>query len=474
MFDMSNDSNLFRTAEQFEEIGATLRGNHWFVATDARSNNQDIQAGEWLPLYEAKMMHQFDHRWATYEPLKVATAKKKVGELASRDVTLEEKQDPNFCVMPRYWIHGTEVGKKQSDGNTWNLGYRDICRSTDVRTCISSILPQSASSGIYLIKSTRSFFESSLLLATMNSFAFDYVVRQKTGGTHLSLNYFTQLPIFRPFDIYTNLKQHQLLNHVTSNAIGLVAVGTDMMDSLPELQKYNVSLSHSSRFQIRAELDAVMFHLYGIKRDDVSYIMETFPIVKRKDIQQYGSYKTKETILEIYDAMAECIKNGTSYESPLDPPPGYGIELPKLPPLVDYVAPEVVNSAKKPTPKPKASNPAQTGMSFRSVADTPKPKLASPTVQASATEPKPIPTPPPPPKTEWPEDVALRPIKTNEDGSVLYVKVKGSDGSVVIPKATLHWSKQTGDTKLFYVRPVDGSGDRKILSPPAVVVKWKG
>ena len=113
-------------------------------------------------------------------------------------------------------------------------------------------------------------------------------------------------------------------------------------------------------------------------------------------------------------------------------------------------------------------------MSFRSVADTPKPKLASPIVQASATKPKPIPTPTPPPKTEWPADVALKPVKTNEDGSVLYVKVKGSDGSVVIPKATLHWSKQTGDTKLFYVRPVDGSEDRKIVSPPAVVVRWKG
>jgi hypothetical protein len=129
---------------------------------------------------------------------------------------------------------------------------------------------------------------------------------------------------------------------------------------------------------------------------------------------------------------------------------------------------------KKPAPKPKASSPGQTGMSFRSVADTPKPKLASPIVHATVPEPKPIPTSPPPPKTEWPKDVALKPVKTNEDGSVLYVKVKGSDGSVVIPKATLHWSKQTGDTKLFFLRPVDGSGDRKILSPPAVVVKWKG
>ena len=78
------------------------------------------------------------------------------------------------------------------------------------------------------------------------------------------------------------------------------------------------------RFQIRAELDAAIFHLYGIKRDDVAYIMETFPIVKRKDIQQYGTYRTKETILAIFDDMAKCIESGATYQSPLDPPPGYG------------------------------------------------------------------------------------------------------------------------------------------------------
>jgi hypothetical protein len=130
---------------------------------------------------------------------------------------------------------------------------------------------------------------------------------------------------------------------------------------------------------------------------------------------------------------------------------------------------------KKPAPKPKATNPAQTGLSFRSVADTPKPKLVSPNVLVSVPEPKPLPpSPPPPVPTDWPADVALRPVKTNDDGSVLYVKVKGSDGNVVVPKATLHWSKQVGDRKLFYVRPVDGSSDRKIVSPPDVVVRWKG
>ena len=59
------------------------------------------------------------------------------------------------------------------------------------------------------------------------------------------------------------------------------------------------------RFQLRCEIDAAYFHLYEVKRDDVDYIMETFPIVKEKDIARYGSYRTKETILKYYDEMVK-------------------------------------------------------------------------------------------------------------------------------------------------------------------------
>jgi len=47
----------------------------------------------------------------------------------------------------------------------------------------------------------------------------------------------------------------------------------------------------------------------------VDYIMETFPIVKRKDIAAYGEYRTKRMILEIYDAMAKAMRTGVPYES---------------------------------------------------------------------------------------------------------------------------------------------------------------
>src|SRR6266496_5470457 len=74
------------------------------------------------------------------------------------------------------------------------------------------------------------------------------------------------------------------------------------------------------RFLLRCELDAAYFHLYGIERDDVDYIMETFPIVKRNDEAAHGEYRTKRLILERYDAMATANISGEPYRTVLVPP----------------------------------------------------------------------------------------------------------------------------------------------------------
>jgi hypothetical protein len=71
---------------------------------------------------------------------------------------------------------------------------------------------------------------------------------------------------------------------------------------------------------MRCELDAAFFHLYGIGRDDVEYIMETFPTVKQRDERRHGEYRTKKMILEVYDAMAEAIRTGGQYQTILSPP----------------------------------------------------------------------------------------------------------------------------------------------------------
>ena len=75
------------------------------------------------------------------------------------------------------------------------------------------------------------------------------------------------------------------------------------------------------RFLLRCELDAAFFHLYGVAREDVDYIMDSFPIVRRNDEKAHGEYRTKRVILEIYDEMAAATAAGITYRTRLAPPP---------------------------------------------------------------------------------------------------------------------------------------------------------
>jgi len=58
------------------------------------------------------------------------------------------------------------------------------------------------------------------------------------------------------------------------------------------------------RFQLRCELDAAFFHLYGLTRDKAAYVLDTFPIMRRKDEAQWGEYRTRGKVLAFYDEMS--------------------------------------------------------------------------------------------------------------------------------------------------------------------------
>ncbi len=80
-----------------------------------------------------------------------------------------------------------------------------------------------------------------------------------------------------------------------------------------------ISLSYSSCIGLPF---AAYFHLYGIEHDDMDYMMETFPIVKRKDEKLLGAYRTKRVILEMYDQMRRTMELGETYRTRLVPSPG--------------------------------------------------------------------------------------------------------------------------------------------------------
>ena len=169
--------------------------------------------------------------------------------------------------------------------------------------------------------------QSAMLLANLDGFSLDYVAKQKVGGVNLNFFFVKQFPLLTPMAYMRPCPWH--FDRTISDWIKLAVV--ELTYTSYDLATFARDLGYDGppfrwdeerRFLIRCELDAAFFHLYGIERDDVDYIMETFPIVKRKDAARYGCYRTKEQILAIYDAMRRAMDGGGSYETILDPPPG--------------------------------------------------------------------------------------------------------------------------------------------------------
>lgn len=251
------------------------------------------------------MLHQYDHRWATYDGAD------------TRELTDGEKRDPNCLVMPRYWVGTGEVRDKLGDWqHDWLLGWRRNARNTDERTMILSVLPAEAiGDSVFLFLAT---LRPAAGLAMFDSFIMDYAVRQKVGGTNMSFYFVTQFPVLSPAQLEQRLPfLVPRVLELTYTAIDLAPFARDLGHEGEPFQ-----WNPQRRALIRAELDAAMFRLYGIEREDVEYVMETFPIVKRNDERRFGEYRTKRLILERYDAMVAAEAAGVEYDTPLNPPPG--------------------------------------------------------------------------------------------------------------------------------------------------------
>ncbi|MDF5722933.1 MAG: restriction endonuclease [Rhizonema sp. PD37] len=277
MFDMANDSGLFKN-----EAGNNL-----------------------VPLYEAKMFHQFTHRWATYTDS---------GE--TRDLTDVEKGDTSFAVQPRYWVSRVEVENKLSDKwkKDWLLSFRDVTNSTNERTAIFSLLPKVAVGHkaplIFLNKASSKLY--CLFFTNLNSLVLDFVARQKIGGTSLSFFILKQLPILPP-ESYTPKD----IEFISTRVLELVYTAWDMQPFAKDMgcDREPFIWNSNRRALLRAELDAYYAKLYGLTRDELRYILdpadvygedfpsETFRVLKNNEIKQFGEYRTRRLVLEAWDKM---------------------------------------------------------------------------------------------------------------------------------------------------------------------------
>jgi hypothetical protein len=195
----------------------------------------------------------------------------------------------------------------------WLIGWRDICRSTDVRTMIADVIPLSAVGDKFLLlKTSTDPKKTAALLGNMNSLVGDFVARQKVGGT--ALKYFTmrQFALLPP-ERYTETDLEYIIPRVlelTYTAHDLAAWAKDLGHNGPPFP-----FNPERRAQLRAELDAYYARLYGLTRDELRYILdpadimgadypsETFRVLKNGELRDFGEYRTQRLVLAAWDAL---------------------------------------------------------------------------------------------------------------------------------------------------------------------------
>ena len=251
-----------------------------------------------LPLYEAKYTYHYNHRYCTWNG--IATEPAGEADLARTDYTVGTQ----YYIDPG--IVESRFGRKK-----WCLVYRDITRATDERTMIASIIPGCSCANTLSIIETLNINDALLLESCLNSLPFDFLSRQVVGGTHFNHWILKQLPVINFSKVSTSLSAL-----IQKKVFQLTYTASDLRGMAEEFD-YSGSpfiWNEKERFQLQCELDAIYAHLYGLEKAEMDYILDTFPIVRRKDIDKYGTFRTKETILKLYDEF-QWVKEEIDYRS---------------------------------------------------------------------------------------------------------------------------------------------------------------
>jgi len=205
----------------------------------------------------------------------------------------------------------------------WLFGFRNIARSTDERSFIASVIPRLGvghSMPLYQVSATPEL--AAVLLGMQSSLTFDYVVRQKLGGTNMTFGYVKQFPTLPP----EHFGQRDL-DFIVPRVLALTFTAHDLRPWADSLAAYDLRPTTERgqpfdwnlklRTQLRAELDAYYARLYGLTRDELRYILdpadvmgfdyptETFRVLKNGEIREFGEYRTKRLVLEAWDSLEQ-------------------------------------------------------------------------------------------------------------------------------------------------------------------------
>jgi len=333
LFNMTSDSNLFRTEA----------------------------AADRVPLYEAKMIWHYDHRFGTFEGYDDSTSSSHLPI-----PTYDQYNDPNFGITPRYWVDELEVLKRlayprdkeirewfeslslkqqreylEENAPKWLMGFRDITNSTNERTMICNNIPRfGVGNNCPLCLSEIESKFRFLLSCNFSTFTFDFCARQKVGGTHMNFFILQQLPVLPP-EFYSE----DDIAFIKPRVLELVYTAYDLQPFAEDMGYHGEPFTwdEERRANLKAELDAYYAKLYGLNRKQLRYILdpadltprelenilddweevkdplieseyqkrcaastfpgETFRVLKEKEIRNFGEYRTRRLVLEKWEEM---------------------------------------------------------------------------------------------------------------------------------------------------------------------------
>ena len=186
MFDMTNDSRLFRTAAQLDAAGFyRVDGNRW-------KKGEEV----YLPLYQGRMIWHFDHRANSV----VVNPESTHNPYLSEEVSEAQHADRNFLPQTQYWVPSENVETTLSQSRGYTLAFRDITNPTNVRTSVASIVPLAGYGNTVPLLVGIDAMANAQVVANLNSMCLDFVSRQKAQGTHLNWYIVEQLPVIESDD----------------------------------------------------------------------------------------------------------------------------------------------------------------------------------------------------------------------------------------------------------------------------------
>lgn len=268
MFDQTNDAELFREGPTLKADGCALEAGRWVRRKEV-----------FLPTYEAKMIQAYDHRAASV----VVQGDNWMRQGQTEETPPVMHQNPEFVAMPRFWVDEKVVLERHGGQKREAfLAMKDVTSPTNQRTMIAAFIPWSAvvnSAPLLLTTNGISSRRGCCLLANLNSFAYDFVARQKVGGLHLNFFIVEQLPALPPdrYDEKCPWDRKSTLEKWVSERVLKLTCTADDMRPLAEATGFAEGVhkwNDAERAILRAELDAAYFHLYGLDREEVDYVLD--------------------------------------------------------------------------------------------------------------------------------------------------------------------------------------------------------